>query len=869
MPIPKAYEPQDHEDKIYQTWETKGYFQAKVNPDKKPFTISMPPPNATGELHLGHATMLAIEDIMIRSRRMQGYETLWLPGTDHAAIATQSKVEEILATSGITRYDLGRDAFLQKVQEFVENSKSTIRNQIRKMGSSCDWSREGYTFSDKLNNAVSEVFVRMYNDGLIYRGGRIVNWDPKLQTTVADDEVEYKESKGKFYYLKYGPFTIGTARPETKFLDNIVVVHPDDERYKQYHNQELTVDWILGPIKARVIADPCIDPEFGTGVMTITPAHSLVDFELAQKYNLDSPKIIDLNGNLLETAGEFAGLNLKEARTKVIERLTEKGLVEKIDENYTNNLATNYRGGGLIEPQIMDQWFIDVNKPVVPWKGEKHSLKAIMLDVVRSNEIEIIPNRFNKTYFHWIENLRDWCISRQIWWGHRIPAWYKDGETIVQKEQPGPDYRQDEDTLDTWFSSGLWTFSTLGWPEQTEELKYFHPTSVLETGYDILFFWVARMILMSIYALGEVPFKQVYLHGLVLDKNGQKMSKSKGNGIDPLDMIAKYGTDAVRLSLVMGATPGNNVRLYEEKIAGFRNFINKLWNSARFTLLTVQESPEVDYKNLKFPTNTLADRWIVARLGETIDKVTELTSAHQYSEAGTLIYEFLWNEYCDWYLEISKGEAKNPQLLLAIMQTILKLLHPFTPFVTEALWEKLGNGEHLIAQSWPTKDNMQIDTNATTMMNKIIEIIYKIRSKRTELKLEPAKFINATIFAGSDLELVQQNIDIIKRLARIGELTILAEGEKVADSAQIVLENGQQIFIHLAGLIDFAAEFAKVNKEITTTESLIETLTKKLENPGFRNNAKPEIIATEEEKLEALNQKLKALRASAAELKPE
>jgi valyl-tRNA synthetase len=868
MPIPKAYDASQHEDQIYQLWEKNNYFKPKIDPNKKPFTISMPPPNATGQLHLGHATMLALQDIMIRYHRMKGDPTLWLPGTDHAAIATQSKVEEIIAKEGKTRHDLGREPFLERVREYVSQSKDTIRNQVRKMGSSCDWSRERYTLDDNLNHAVNTTFLRMYNDGLIYRGGRIVNWDPHLQTTVSDDEVEYKEKQGKFYYFQYGPYVIGTARPETKFADKVVVVHPDDKRYQQYIGQELEVEWINGPIKAKVIADECVDMEMGTGAMTITPAHSLIDFELAEKYDLEVQQIIDLDGKLLPVAGEFAGMHIKAARAKIVEKLDQKGLLVKVEENYAHNLATNYRGGGIIEPQVLDQWFIDVNKAVVDWKGAKHSLKAIMLDVVRSNDIKIVPDRFNKVYFHWIENLRDWCISRQIWWGHRIPAWHKDGEIKVQIESPGAGWQQDEDTLDTWFSAGLWTFSTLGWPKDTEDLKYFHPTSVLETGYDILFFWVARMILMSTYALGEVPFEQVYLHGLVLDKQGKKMSKSKGNGIDPLDMIAKYGTDAVRLSLVIGATPGNNVRLYEEKIAGYRNFVNKLWNSCRFLLMICQDCEQIDHNNPnEFPINDLADRWITSRLSKTVAVVTEAIEKHAYSEAGTRIYEFLWDEYCDWYLEMSKGESQNPQMLVVVMQNILKMLHPYTPFVTEVLWEKLGTNQHLITEAWPQADQIPQDEEAEAQIGLIQNTIYQIRSIRSELRIDPAKQLETIIYTPNEyMQLFETQAEHLRKLARINSLTISGKGQKIKEAAHKILPGGIEIYLPLEGIINLETERERTNKEILATEEQIGHSENKLNNEGFTNNAAPEIVAKEQTKLSDLKAKLHELQARLEQL---
>ncbi|HWA32327.1 MAG TPA: valine--tRNA ligase, partial [Candidatus Paceibacterota bacterium] len=587
----KPYDPGATEGKIYKLWEESGFFNPDVcmekgviAPDAKPFTIIMPPPNSTGVLHMGHALMLTLEDIMIRYKRMRGFRTLWLPGTDHAAIATQSKVEkEIKKKENKSRHDLGREELLRRINEFVEANRSTMTRQMRVMGASCDWSREAFTLDEKRSLAVRTMFKKMCDDGLIYRGNRIVNWDPKGQTTISDDEIIYKEEKTKFYYLKYGPFTIGTARPETKFGDKYVVMHPEDKRYADYKDgQKIELEWINGPITATVVKDEAIDMEFGTGVMTITPWHSVADFEIAERHGLDSEQIIDEYGKLLPIAGEFAGMKIAEARPKIVEKLREKGLLVK-EEDYVHNIATAERTEGIIEPQIKLQWFVNVNKPI-PARGNK-TLKELMREPVEKADIKIIPDYFNKTYFHWIDNLRDWCISRQIWYGHRIPVWYRGEETYCGIEAPeGDDWKQDEDTLDTWFSSALWTFSTLGWPEQTQDLQIYHPTDVLETGYEILFFWVARMILMSQYALGEIPFHTVYLHGTVRDGKGIKMSKSLGNGIDPLDIAQKFGADAGRMALVVGTAPGTDSKISEEKIRGYKNFSNKIWNITRFVL---------------------------------------------------------------------------------------------------------------------------------------------------------------------------------------------------------------------------------------------------------------------------------------------
>ncbi|MGB2791642.1 MAG: valine--tRNA ligase, partial [Candidatus Moraniibacteriota bacterium] len=664
--IPKTYEPKDHEDTIYLTWEESGLFNTDtciekgiITPDAPPFSIVLPPPNVTGTLHLGHAAMLAIEDIMVRYHRMRGDRTLWIPGTDHAAIATQEKVERtIWNEEQKTRHDFGREIFLDRVKKFAQDSHDTIVNQCKKMGASLDWSREAYTLDEARNRAVNEAFRRMFEDGIIYRGPRIVNWDPKFQTTVSDDEVERREEKVPLYYLQYGPFVISTARPETKFGDKYVVVHPDDERYRDYaHGQTIeNIEWINGKITATVIKDEAIDMEFGTGAMTITPWHDATDFDIATRHNLDKEQIIGYDGKLLDIAGEdFQGLDITQARKKIVEKLQEKNLVVKTDEDYLHNITVNSRGGGIIEPQIKEQWFVDVNKEFER-EGKSTSLKSLMQHAVRSGNVTIIPERFEKTYFHWIDNLRDWCISRQIWFGHRIPVWYRGKDVYCGINAPeGAEWEQDPDTLDTWFSSGLWTFSTLGWgsnEEKWQREKVYHPTSVLETGYDILFFWVARMILMSEYLLGEAPFKTAYLHGLVRDEQGRKMSKSIGNVIDPLEMTAKYGTDAVRLALVIGSTPGNDIRLGEEKIATFRNFTNKLWNIGRYIL----QQPE---KTDTSKALSDADHWILSRLNETVREVTHLVESYQFSLAGETLRDFTWNDFADWYVEVHKVEGNN------------------------------------------------------------------------------------------------------------------------------------------------------------------------------------------------------------------
>jgi len=819
-PFLKPYNPLDREPKMLELWEKSGY----ANPDKcvekgvtaadaEPYSIVLPPPNVTGTLHMGHAAMLAIEDILIRYHRMRGYKTLWLPGTDSAAIATQAKVEaDIYKKEKKTRHDIGREELLKRIEAFADESKATIIDQLKKMGSSLDWSRYAYTMDEKRYAAVMEAFVRMYEAGLIERGNRIVNWDPKLQTTVSDDEIEYVEQTDPFYHFKYGPFEIGTVRPETKFGDKYVVMHPDDERYKQYeHGQQIEVEWINGPITATIIKDGGVDMSFGTGAMTITPAHDAHDFELAKKHGLDIEQVIDERGILLPIAEEFAGQHIKKARANIVEKMRQKGLIAKVDEKYIHNVATNSRGGGIIEPQIKRQWFVMVNKEVVFPDGKKATLKERMREAVSSGAIKIMPEHFEKIYFHWIDNLRDWCISRQIWFGHRIPVWYKtevgssmemvhfkdsvlceklgladderafdifstdlmrqsgwkdknilwgsnrDGitqlyvgyinllreknlltdswiqENRINKPQRESEihvglkppaeigWYQDPDVLDTWFSSGLWTFSTLGWPDKTDDLKTYHPTAVLETGYDILFFWVARMILMSGFFLGEVPFKQVYLHGLVRDAKGRKMSKSLGNIIDPLDMIEKYGADATRLSLIVGAAPGNDIKLSEDRVRGYKHFANKLWNITRFVLENRAE-PESDTPQLTLQSKVSKDgegadlverdQKLVEEAREIAKQVSEHIDKFRLDLAADTVYHYVWDRFAAEILEESKvifrgndasAIASRQYTIYKILDTSLHLLHPFMPFVTEAIWQELPqkDADLLMVAKWP------------------------------------------------------------------------------------------------------------------------------------------------------------------------
>jgi len=712
-----------NEENIYKLWEEAGYFNPDVciekgvtAPDAEPFSIVLPPPNVTGTLHMGHAAMLVIEDIMVRHARMKGFKTLWVPGTDHAAIATQSKVEkDIQKTEKKSRHDLGREKFLQRVRKFAQQSHDTIVHQIKRMGASLDWSREAYTLDEKREIAVRTAFKKMYDMKLIYHGNRIVNWDPELQTTVSDDEVEWIEEASPFYYIKYGPFIISTARPETKFGDKYVVVHPNDKRYAQYKDGEkIELDWINGRVTATIIKDELIDMTFGTGVMTITPHHDKADFDIAQRHNIleNSEQIIDLKGKLLPIAGDLTGMHIKKARPLVIEKLKEKGLIEKIDEKYLHRIAINSRGGGVIEPQILKQWFIDVNSHYVPSGQEMKSLKKLLREAVESKKVVILPSHFEKIYYHWIDNLQDWCISRQIWFGHQIPVWYESSkqQAVSSKEKiyvgveapTGDGWRQDPDTLDTWFSSGLWPFSTLGWPNETPDMKTYFPNSVLETGYDILFFWVARMILMSTCIIGDIPFRKVYLHGLVRDDKGRKMSKSLGNIIDPLTMAEKYGADATRLSLVIGAAAGNDIRLSEDRVRGYRNFSTKIWNVARFIAMNRATS------NLQPATSEIHQKYL-EEFESLKSEITDHIENFEFHLAAEKLYHYLWHTFADKIIEAEKENLRNGTeaqkagsyaVLEHLFLESMKLLHPFMPFVTEAVYQKFRPGKILMIEKW-------------------------------------------------------------------------------------------------------------------------------------------------------------------------
>lgn len=879
--MPKAYDPQAHEQPIRDRWEESGYSAPEKLPGTRtePFTIVMPPPNVTGTLHLGHAVMLAVEDLMVRFERMRGKKTLWIPGTDHAAIATQAKVEKlILEQEQKTRHELGRDEFLKRVEAFAAESHDTIVTQVKMMGSSCDWSREAYTLDKERAAAVTEAFARLHEMGLLYRGNRVINWCPRCASTLADDEVEYKEGETTLYTLRYGkrfPITIATTRPETKLGDTAVAVHPEDSRYKALIGQEFEADFLGVPLRIRVVGHRAVDKDFGTGALGVTPAHSQIDEQIAAEHGLPSLTVIDEDGRMTTLAGTYAGLPVLDARKKIVADLREAGLIEK-EETVAQNLSVCYRCGTPVEPLPKLQWFIAVNKhftfsqsarhPIAGIEdGQEVTLKEVMSHVVRSGQIRILPERFEKTYFHWIDNLRDWCVSRQIWFGHRVPVWYHaekkgDDAYAVGKAPKTAGWHQDPDTLDTWFSSGLWSFSTLGWPKQTADLKTFHPTSVLETGYDILFFWIARMILMSVALMGEVPFRDVYLHGLVRDEQGRKMSKSLGNIIDPLDMIAQYGTDAVRLSLVVGSTPGNDTRLSEEKVAGFRNFTNKLWNIGRYVLTTTSVS--TPYALPPTPS-TLADRWILSRLAATTEKVTAQLGRYEFSAAGEALRDFTWGEFADWYLEIAKVQkkegdaARTDAILRFTLSTLLRLWHPFMPFVTEALWKEMDGKDLLMVAAWPEHVGIG-DAVAEEEMRRIQEVVTAIRNLRSEHGIAPKEQREANIAAGSDHGLYVQNAPVIAELANLCCLSFddrEKRPEEIASVAGVV----QVYLLHVPGQDEKGR--AKLAARAAELERYLALIDAKLADAEFVAKAPEAVIHKEKAKRAEAAAELEKVRA--------
>ncbi len=878
--LPKAYNSQDYEDKIYQKWEESGFFNPDVcvakgicQKNAKTYTIVLPPPNITDKLHLGHGVMIALEDILIRYYRMNGRRALWIPGTDHAAIATQNVVEKkLLKEENKTRHDLGKEKFLEKVWEFVKETQSTILQQIRKSGASLDWSREAFTLDQERQTAVRKMFVDMYQAGVIYRGYRLVNWCPRCQSTLSDDEVDHKESNAKFYTFQYAkdfPFAISTTRPETKLGDTAVAVNPKDKRYQKYIGQQFDLDFCGVPLHLKIIGDPQVDMKLGTGALGVTPAHSMIDYEMAMKNKLEIVKVINEEGKIEDGMGEFSGLSVLAARQRIVDQLRGSELLIN-EEDINNNLSICYRCDTAIEPLPSKQWFVSVDKKLKRLKGK--SLKEAAIDVAKTQKIKFTPDRFYKRYIDWMENLHDWCISRQIWFGHRLPVWYKGDEVYVGEEAPqGDGWQQDMDSLDTWFSSGMWTFSTLGWPDKAGDLKDYHPNQVLETGYEIITLWISRMVMMSLFALQEIPFENVYLHGMILDKDGKKMSKSKGNGIDPFDVISKYGADAMRLSLVIGSTPGNDSRLSEDKIASYRNFTNKLWNIARYIIGSIdfdQANKEIDPK-----TCSLADTWILDKMSRLITNTRNNIEEYKFSLAGEQMRDFTWNDLADWYVEVTKFEKNENKdiILLMILRDLLKLWHPYMPFVTETIWQKIESGNLLMVASFPeAKDYDKIVKKAkhkTEEFDLVKNIISVIRNIRAEYQIKPAQKIKAIIHAGKQTDLLNEQGDIIKNLfTRIETLEIVASGDKPKQAAMAAVQD-IDIIIPLADLVDMTKEKERINKRLEELEKLSKSIKAKLANIDFKKNAPADILSKEEEKLAGYQDEASRLKKQFENLK--
>ncbi len=891
----KIFEPGKYEREIYGSWEDGGCFKVEIDENREPYTIMMPPPNATGVLHIGHAVFLSVSDAIIRYKRMKGFNALWLPGTDHAAIATQTKVEKLIAKEGLNRFDLGREKFVQRVKDYVENSRSTMKKQIRATGASCDWSREAYTFSDELSLAVNTAFSKLYEKGLIYRGDRIVNWCPRCGSTLADDELEYKTEKTILYTFKYDkdfPITIATTRPETKLGDTAVAVNPDDKRYKKYIGQVLAADFCGQKLNIKIIADVNVESDFGTGALGVTPAHSMVDFEMAQKNDLPVIKIIGEDGKMNEAAGDFAGMSVKEAREKVIENLRKNNLIEK-EEEIEHNLSVCYRCSTPIEPLTSKQWFVDVHKKVDGWDrekikglnaGEKYSIKDVARLVVTNGQIELMPESFNKVYFSWMDNLRDWCISRQIWWGHRIPVWYRDnfqtnidGENAKQEiyvgvnPPEGKGWVQDQDTLDTWFSSALWTFSTLGWPKKTVDLSYFHPTDLMVTGREIIFQWVARMIIMSTYLMGEIPFKKVYFTGLLFDKNGNKMSKSLENIIDPMEMIEKYGADALRLSIVVGNTPGVDFKYYDEKIIGQRNFINKLWNVSRFIMGKLEPGiygEQIDIRDIREINLTKVDKWILSKMDDLIRKTGKHLDDYRLGLAIEEINNFVWHDLADWYLEIIKNQVLEgglqererdvQKILIFILQNILVLLHPFMPFVTEVIWEKLGKRDwgKLISQSWPEVYGFDY-RDEQEEVRKVIAMVEQTRLFLTDLGLQTEKKLELQLVIKDELIDKEFLLEMMKKILRgVEKIEVV---EKLTDDLMVQFFDYGKVGVKVdASVLQEKKEEAI--REIDSLEKYIGSLSKRLENEQFVKNAPEEVVRNEQDKLTKAKERMKELQ---------
>ena len=842
--IPTVYDPASVETKWYKVWEESGAFHAEPRSDGKPYSIVIPPPNVTGQLHMGHALDNALQDILIRWRRMQGYDTLWMPGCDHAGIATQIKVEEVLAKEGISRHDLGREKFIERVWEWKAQYGDRITNQLRRLGASCDWERERFTMDEGCSKAVREVFVSLYEKGLIYQGERITNWCPRCNTALSDIEVEHEDSAGKLYHVRYplkdNPsefVTVATTRPETILGDTAVAVNPDDERYTKLVGRKLVLPMVGRELP--IIADEYVDPAFGTGAVKVTPAHDPNDFEMGQRHKLPSIRVIGNNGSMLPEAGEaYAGLDRYECRKKLVADLEAAGYLVKIEE-HAHAVGHCQRCDTVVEPLVSKQWFVQMQPLAEP-----------AMEVVKSGRTEFVPERFTKIYMNWLENIRHWCISRQIWWGHRIPAWYCDacGKTIVSRTDIsvcphcGGAVQQDPDVLDTWFSSALWPFSTMGWPDKTPELARYYPTSVLVTGYDIIFFWVARMMFAGMEFMQEVPFRHVFIHGLVRDSQGRKMSKSLGNGIDPLEVIDQYGADTLRFTLVTGNTPGNDMRFYMERVESSRNFANKIWNASRFVMMNLADYDET----APCGELTLADRWILSRYAQTVNGVTDNLERFELGEAARMLYDFIWGEYCDWYIELAKPRLyskegatgrQTAQFVLAyILERTMRLLHPFMPFISEEIRSHLPNSAGSIVRSaWPAAEPQRIDEAAEAQMNAVMDVIKAVRNMRAEMNVPPGRKGEVIIqLANQGLEnVLSENLPFIKTMATAEPVTTIpASAEKPENSVSRVI-TGMEVYLPLKGLIDAEKEIARLNKELQGLELERIRIEGKLSNEGF------------------------------------
>ena len=859
--LAKTYDPQSVEDRLYKFWVDGGFFHAEIDPEKEPYTIVIPPPNITGQLHMGHALDNTLQDILIRFRRMQGRATLWLPGTDHASIATEAKIVAAMAEEGLKKEDLGREKFLERAWDWKRTYGGRIVEQLKKLGSSCDWDRERFTLDEGCNKAVNEVFVRLYEKGLIYRGEKIINWCPTCLTSISEAEVEYEDQQGHFWHVRY-PFTdgsgymnIATTRPETLLGDTALAVNPNDERYKDVVGKTVTLPLVKREIP--VIADDYVEMDFGTGVVKITPAHDPNDFEVGLRHNLPVINVMTDDAKITDEYPKYAGMDRYEARKAIVADLEAEGALIKV-EDYSHNVGACYRCHTTVEPRVSKQWFVKMEPLAKP------AIKA-----VRDGEVKFIPERFDKIYYNWMENIKDWCISRQLWWGHRIPAWYcaDCGETIVAKEEPTVCTKcgcthldRDEDTLDTWFSSALWPFSTLGWPESTEDLKYFYPTNTLVTGYDIIFFWVARMVFSALEYTGEVPFDTVLIHGIVRDAQGRKMSKSLGNGVDPLLEIEKYGADALRFSLATGNSPGNDMRYIPEKVESSRNFANKLWNASRFILMNLPEDQKAPYLPDEL---SLEDKWVLSKYNNLVKDVTENLDKFEIGVAVQKLYDFIWDIFCDWYIELSKVRLNSEDekaadtaraVLVYVMTGMLQLLHPFMPFITEEIWQSLPHeGESIMISKWPEYSKDLEFTAEEAEFERIVKGIRAIRVRRNEMNVPPSRKAKV-IIESTYGDTFESGAVFFKRLAYASEVEINVAN--VDPSAVTIITDDAKIYMPLGDLIDFEAERARLNKEKEAVLKDIQFVENKLNNPGFVSKAPEKVVAEQRKNLEVYKEKL-------------